>query len=95
MELPIDNKSFYDLPKIGPKGSDTEPEGPVKDIPGRTETTPFDYTFMKQMIPAKPSIKPTPENDPRSWNSGGNGNWWDVFQHESHLKGKTPINGKG
>lgn len=92
VELDLGNTSFYDFGSIAPKSSDRPgSEGPVKDVPGRVQGTPFDMTFLKQTIASKPGVRQAPENDPRSWNMGGNGKWWSVFE-ELGTDGKKPIN---
>lgn len=84
--------SFYDIPKIKPTGIDRHEEGPVRDIPAREATTPFDYTFMKDQILGVGKVVTTPENDPREWNMGGNGQYFSMFE-ELGTHGKKPING--
>lgn len=78
-ELDLGNNSFYDFPKINPTDNDVPSGGPVRDIPGRTQTTPMDMTTMKAIIHGYNKTVNAPENDPRKWNMGGDGNWWSVF----------------
>lgn len=82
LELDIDNKSFYDFPGIKPTNNDVPSGGPVQGIPGRVEKPGSDFTAMKKPIPGNTKITKTPENDPRSWNMGGNGNWWSVYKED-------------
>lgn len=84
--------SFYDIPKIKPTGIDRHDEGPVRDVPGREITTPFDMTTMKDMIPGVGRVVDTPENNPRYWNMGGDGSYWSSLEGLG-TKGKKPING--
>lgn len=90
VELDIDNKSFYDLPSINPTNTDNPSDGPVSGIPGREHKGGSGFTAMKKVISGNTKISPTPENDPRSWNMGGDGNWWSPQNHK--LGGSDPIN---
>jgi hypothetical protein len=87
-ELDIDNTSFYSIPKIGTTGTERASEGPVKGIPGRVQKT-SDMTAISNNVPAMPRSKDAPDNDPRSWNIGGDGTWWSSILSTSQPSGDT------
>lgn len=91
LELDLNNKSFYDFPDMNVKGSDSPGAGgPLNGIPGREQKMADGLTCFKVVIPSKPRVVQTPENDPRSWNMGGNGEWWSV--HSWQPSGDKQIN---
>lgn len=77
-ELSIDNKSFYDIPKISPSGSSHPHKGSVKGIPNElamSESCPIEN------IPDVPQEKNAPLNKRNAWNCGGDGTWFSMFKN--------------